>query len=371
MITLVFQTNQIFYVPRPDRLYHQFRFRQQRSNIERDLLLDILTEYGLQVRGKIEAQVGRSDNLIFETPDGKKMLKRYKDTLNPSTLLHEHSILNYLAQIGFPAPRLVPAMNGDTLLQKEGRCYAVFDFLEGYFQYHNYFLLPNQIRQFITASGNTLGALHAALKDFTPEGYHLNGFKSRTEDRWREVGWFIEKLDRCRQEFSRLQTDDGRVLSRTFSEYAGWVEETLHNLDDQIKAAAPPRLIIHGDYGPYNLFFKRAAPTVVLDFELAHLDWRLADLAMALPAFANTRLWSSLRKMTCFLEGYRTCCPIDGEELRLLPTVWQFFVLRRVVFCWYRYCDTPDRRWSHEAQQKLKLSRWIGNHHQALSSLLT
>jgi len=361
----------MFYMPRPDRLYQQFRFRRQRSNIERNLLLDILTEYGLQVQGKIEAQVGRSDNLIFETSNGKKMLKRYKDTLIPAALLHEHSILDYLVQTGFPAPRLVPTLNGDTLLQKEGRYYAVFDFLEGYFQYHNYFFPPDRMRQFITASGNTLGTLHTALKDFTPEGYHPNGFKSRTEDRWHEIGWFIGKLDRCRQELARLRTGDGRALSRTFSEHAGWVEETLHNLDERIKAAAPPRLIIHGDYGPYNLLFKCGAPTVILDFELAHLDWRLADLAMALPAFANSRLGASLRKMTCFLEGYRTYCPIDSEELRLLPTVWQFFALRRVVFCWYRYCDTPGRRWSHEAQQKLKLSRWIGNHHQALSNLLT
>jgi Ser/Thr protein kinase RdoA (MazF antagonist) len=364
-------SDHMFYVRRPDLLYQQLRFRQQRSSIEQGILQGILAEYGLQVQGKVQAQVGRSEDLVFETPHGKKMLKRYKDTLIPAALIHEHSILNYLAQIDFPAPRLTPMMNGDTLLQKDGRCYALFDFLEGYFQYHHYFFLPNQMRQFIMASGQVLGGLHNALKDFSPEGYHPNGFKSRTEGRWREIGWFLEKLERCRQELPHLQTGDGRVWSHMFSEHAGRVEETLQNLDDRLKAAGPLRLIIHGDYGPYNLFFKRGAPTVILDFELAHLDWRLADLAMALPAFANSRLGSSLQKMKSFLEGYRSACPIDDEELRLLPLVWQFFALRRVVFCWYRYCDTPTRRWLNESQHKLKLFDWIANHHDTLSTLLT
>lgn len=370
MMTPILQSDRAFYVPRPDRLYHQFRYRRERSNIEQRLVQDILAEYGVQVRGNIEVQVGRSDSVIFETPDGKKMLKRYKETLIPAAVLHEHSILTYLAQIGFPAPRLARTISGDTLLQKEGRCYAVFEFLEGYFQYHNYLLLPGQLRQFITASGKALGTLHSTLQDFTPEGYHPNGFKSRTEGRWRELDWFDEKLEQCRQNLPRLQSRDGRVAGDMFSEHAGWVEATLHELDERIDVAALPRVIIHGDYGPYNLFFKREAPTVILDFELARLDWRLADLAMALPAFANSRLGFSLQKMRCFLEGYRAGCPIDAEELRLLPAVWQFFVLRRVVFCWYRYCETPTARWLTEAQQKLKLARWIGSRQRTLSSLL-
>ena len=92
---------------------------------------------------------------------------------------------------------------------------------------------------------------------------------------------------------------------------------------------------------------------------------------MALPAFANSRLRFSLQRMKSFLEGYRTACPIDDEELRLLPLVWQFFTLRRVVFCWYRYCDTPTQRWLNESRHKLKLFDWIANHHDALSTLLT
>jgi len=371
MKTPILKTHIRYYIPRPDRLYRQFMFRKHHTRIERDILQDVLDEYGLHVRGKLEVTGGRSENIIVETNAGKKMLKRYKDTLIPEALVHEHSILNYLAQINFPAPHLTSTVCGESLIQKEGRSYALFDFLEGYFQYHNYFLVPAQAQQFISVSGKALGALHTTLRDFSPAGYHPNGCKSRKGDRWRELSWFTDKLDWCRQELPNVQADDADVLSRMLSEDAGWVEETLHSLNDSIKAAELPCLIIHGDYGPYNLFFKRGAPTIILDFELARLDWRLADLAMALPFFADGRLGFNFNKMNYFLEAYRSECPLDSAELRFLPTVWQFLTLRRVIFCWYRYCNTPSRRWLREAQQKLKLFHWLTEHQNTLHCWLT
>jgi Ser/Thr protein kinase RdoA (MazF antagonist) len=363
-------THAFFHVPRPDRLYRQFRFRSHHPALELNLVEDILAEYGLRLQGRVEVPIGRSENVIFKTPAGKKMLKRYKKTLIPVSLSYEHSILNHLAQIDFPAPRLNPTVHGETLLQKDDRCYALFDVLEGYFQYHNYFLLPAQTRQFISMSGQALGALHNALRDHTPEGYHTNSFKSKEGDR-RDLNWYIDKLDWCRQEIPRLQTDEAHVLSRMYAEHASWIIETLHHLNDRIEEAAPLRLIIHSDYGPYNLFFKPGASTVILDFELAHLDWRLADLAMALPYFAGGRLGFSVNKMNYFLAGYQTSCPIDPSELHLLPSVWLFLTLRRILFCWYRFCEAPADRWVAEAQQKLKLARWLITNQDMLSSRLS
>jgi Ser/Thr protein kinase RdoA (MazF antagonist) len=322
------------------------------------------------MQGRIEVPIGRSENAIFETPAGKKMLKRYKKTVIPASLRYEHCILNHLAQIDFPAPRLNRTVEGETLLQKDGRCYALFDVLEGYFQYHNYFLLPGQLRRFIGMSGQALGALHNALRDFTPEEHHTNGFKSREDDRPRDLNLYIDKLDWCRQEMPRLQTDEAHILRRMCAEHASWITEILHDLNNRIEEAAPQRLIIHSDFGPYNLFFKPGAPIVILDFELAHLDWRLADLATALPFFASSRLGFSPKKMSYFLEGYRTSWPIGDRELRLLPAVWLFLTLRRVIFCWYRFCEAPAGRWLVEAQQKLKLARWLIDHQGSLSSQL-
>ncbi|MHC4159526.1 MAG: phosphotransferase enzyme family protein, partial [Planctomycetota bacterium] len=125
------------------------------------------------------------------------------------------------------------------------------------------------------------------------------------------------------------------------------------------REAAPPRLIIHGDYGPYNLFFKRGVPVVVLDFELARSDWRLTDLAKSLSYFAKNRLGLNIQKMKQFLGAYQTYCPVAADELRFLPTVWQFLTLRRLVVCWSRYCNTGSKNWLLEAQHNLNLNSFL------------
>jgi Ser/Thr protein kinase RdoA (MazF antagonist) len=372
MTTPIFQARQAYYLPRPDRLYHQITFRRRPPKIDMGLLRDILADYGIAARGKIEVPggPGRSDNVIVETAAGKKLLKRYKDTITPAAALHEHSILVHLAQVGFPSPRLARTTSGETLIQHDGKCYAMFDFIEGYFHYHNYFLLPAQAQRFIATSGRALGALHNVLADFSPAGDHPSGFKSRGEDRWRELSWFTDMLEECRQKLPQLQGADANLMRQMLAEHADRVEGSLRRLDATLAAAAPARLIIHGDYGPYNLLFRRGAPVVILDFELARLDWRLTDLSTALPSFARSRLGFSFQKMKCFLEGYRTSCPIDRTELSLLPSVWQFLTLRRVVVGWQRFCSTGSGRWLVEAQQKLELAGWLAENQRTLSGQL-
>lgn len=369
-MTPILSTSPMLYVPRPDRLYSQITFNKRQAQVDVDLLQDILAEYGLRMQAKVKVPIGRSGNVIVKTSAGKKILKRYKDTLVPAAFDHEHSILNYLAQIDFPAPRLTPTLSGETLIQKGGSYYALFDFLEGYFQYHNYFLLPIQTQQFIVASGKALAALHHTLQDFTPMEHHPNGFKSKEGDRWREITWFSDKLDWCRRQMPTLHTDEADLFRRMISEHADRVEAELLNLNDRLARAELPRLIIHSDYGPYNLLFKQGAHVVILDFELTHLDWRLADLCMAVPAFATTRLGFSFRKMKYFLAAYQSSYPIHNQELELFPAVWQFLTLRRIIFCWYRYCDAPSQRWLNEAMQKLKLAQWLTHNQQTLTRWL-
>jgi Ser/Thr protein kinase RdoA (MazF antagonist) len=371
MTTPIFQTSHLA-VPRPDRLYRRFAFQRRPSAVAADLLRHIVGEYGLELRaaGEIPGGPGRSDNLICVTSAGKKMLKRYKQTVEPDAIRHEHSILTYLARVDFPAPRLASTADGETLVSRNGGHYALFDVLEGYFQYHDYFHLPAQTQRFIAASGAALGSLHETLRHFTPEGRNPNGFVARRGERWRSLEWYIARLDHCGLEAPDLHAEDAPKLRRMLSQHAGSVEETLRLLDGRLRAAAPPCLIVHGDYGPYNLFFKRGAPVVILDFELARLDWRLTDLATALPSFARSRLGFSFRKMNCFLAGYRARCPIELDELMLLPDVWRFLTLRRLIVCWRRFCETRVSRWLDEAQQRLDLARWLIEHQQDLAGWL-
>lgn len=348
-------------IPRPDRLYQTWRFRQRPSAIDLASVEEMLAQYDLKLLAKprVPAGLGRSHSLVVCTDQGKKLLKRYIKTVIVPAIIHEHSILAYLAQTGFPAPRLVSTPEGETLVGRNGHNHALFEFIEGGLQYHNYFLLPGQLRQFIGAAGEILAMLHSRLQDFDARGYNLNGFKSRHEGRWWDLDWYASRLAHCVAKTQ--QRNGGAGLSKVawLLPYADYLQESLHRLDASLEKAALPRLVIHGDYGPYNLLFRRDGSFSVLDFEIARLDWRAAELADAIWRFSRSRLGFSLDRMKCFLDAYRAHYPVAAEELKLLPDVWTFLHVRRCIVRWHFYCAAHDAQRLAEARRFLTLATWM------------
>ena len=359
--------DKVFLLPRPNWVYHRLKLRlRPLKPAELDDVREVMEEYGLELTRvpQIPAVIGRSRSLIVDTLYGKKVFKRYKESMSVPAIVHEHSILTYLAQVNFPAPRLFTTLTGETLVRRGEAVYALFDFIEGGRQYHNYVLLPAQARRFAALAGSTLAALHNQLGDFAPAGQHSDGFKSLAEDRWRDLEWYMDKLAHCTAETPCLSIpggDAGETIT-ILVERADWIQDTLYKLDHALKVAAPPRLIIHGDYGPYNLLVEPDESVVVLDFELARLDWRITDLAKAIPNFSyNRRLGFSFRNMESFLGAYRAHSAIGDEELQLVPTVWQFLSTRRVVVCWDNYCNTQVGHWLTRVREHLRWIDWIAD----------
>lgn len=321
----------------------------------------ILAAYGLAIVGPVSAvgAAGRSRVLVANTDAGKKLIKRYKSNVQLEAVRHEHSILRYLAQVDFPAPRLVTTPAGDSLLQRGQELYAIYDYLDGYFQYGNRLYLPSQTRQFLISAGQALGGLHKATRDFSPAGHNPNGFLSPNGRRARELAWFTDKLAWVRQQAAAASGDGSPETNAIIEREGARIADLLPALDERLKAASLSRVVIHGDYGPYNLLFKRGQRVVLVDFELARLDWPLTDLAKSMTTFARNRFGFSRRKARTFVDAYRAAFDLTEDELRYLPDVWLFLTLRRVVVCWHRYFKRGEARWTEEAGRKLKLSHWI------------
>jgi homoserine kinase type II len=357
----VFQLQPSYSLPRLDRLIKARRARSEPGTDDQQNLDQILPAYGLKPFGQASSlgAGGRSNVLVVNTEIGLKMLKRYKANVVAEAVLHEHEILRFLAKVDFLAPRLIPALDGQTIVRLDGRIFALFDYLEGYFHYNNYLFLPSQTRQFVASAGQTLGSLHELTRNFSPEGTNPNGFLSHSGQRVRELDWFTSKLAGCLDQAPRLVKEGDSQAAAMIINNRAWVEESLRLLDDRLKSANLTQVVIHGDYGPYNLLFKRGAPVVVIDFELARLDWPLIDLTKAMSTFARNRFGFSQNKAATFLNAYRTSFEIDDAELAYLPEVWEFLTLRRLIVCWHRYCQNGKAIWAKEAQEKLKKARWI------------
>jgi Ser/Thr protein kinase RdoA (MazF antagonist) len=106
--------------------------RRRHENIGRVGIDDILAEYDLDLVGApvpLPSQ-GRGRSILVPTSRGKKIVKQYKSTVLETAIAHEHSILKYLSEIDFPSPRLVATNTGETVLQRSGEKYAVFDYIK-------------------------------------------------------------------------------------------------------------------------------------------------------------------------------------------------------------------------------------------------
>ncbi|MBO0836818.1 MAG: phosphotransferase, partial [Actinobacteria bacterium] len=74
--------------------------------------------------------------------------------------------------------------------------------------------------------------------------------------------------------FERLFPTEARILR--------WHAERARELYAQIgPAEAAPRLVIHGDFAPWNLLYRDGELSGILDFEASHFDVAVSDFALS------------------------------------------------------------------------------------------
>lgn len=341
---------------RPGFLWAGLKLHRARAALTGETTGAVLDEYGL---GLLQEPTlppggeGRSHSVVVHTADGKKLLKQYKRSITQTAIEQEHSILKYLARVEFAsAPRLVTTRRGETIVQRDDRKFALFEFIEGGFQYYKYVLLPHQTRHFIAIAGDALAQLHETLEGFTPTGGNPNGFRSLTGDRWHDLNWYLDRLN----ESVRCSTAQTHALALRADEF----EQTLRALDVRLGECNLPRATTHGDYGPHNLLFRKHAPVVILDFEIARLDWRALDVVNALWNFGRDgRTPLKHSHMEWFLHAYNARLPLTPDERAALPLLWKFSHLRRCIVNWYEYHRTHDEFNLEKAYRHLRLYDWL------------
>jgi Ser/Thr protein kinase RdoA (MazF antagonist) len=297
---------------------------------------------------------GNSDNVLLQTGEGKKVLKRYYWSL-PSTE-QEHSILGHLAETDFPAPRLTPNQDGLTYTQVGDKHYALYDFIDGYCS-TNYFLLPGTRRRLVAQAGATLARFHHFMAGFVPEGRKLNGYKPDGVELWRDVAWHLDVLAQYVENTSAkksLDRKDTFVLS-----IADQLGTDLSEVGRHYEPTAPqlPRMVIHGDYSPKNLLFNRERVAAVLDLGDACVNLRALDVAWGLTTFSytNNRNELDIRLARTFLQAYQVHQPLEKQEIEAIPDLIRWRHLRNIV--WKLRGTRPDQQ-SPDAWVSFIRDRW-------------
>ena len=315
--------------------------------------LDFRTEKMKPTRGK------RGINIIVDTSNGKKLLKIYNQKLDKSTIIHEHSILNHLKKLNFSSARVVADKSGQSLTHHKNRYYALFDFVEGLYQCRDYVFLPHHYEKYIKLSGKMLGLLHEKLKAFVPEGYNPDGFRSKNGDRRRGLEWHLVKLDDCIEQNSKSSNAARKNPQIRILRKSEELKNRLVRLDTFLKNANLSRGTIHGDYGLHNILFQKDGPPVIIDFEMARMEWRLVDIARTLYSFCGNDVQSSLKKMQIFLEGYQTRWPLTEYEFNFFPHVWEYLNIKGCILAWYNYSCKTNNSDLKKALSSFKRLEWM------------
>lgn len=345
-----------FPIPRRDRVVQYIKARAEPSRIPAATVHTVLDRYGLRpTHPPRNMPFGRRNRLVtVETNGGKKVLKRYRAGWQTDTILHEHSILQRLAAIDFPAPRLATTNQAASLVSLGDQHYALFDFAAG-INFASSYLSRAHRQKLVHRAGITLAHLHHHLDGFVPAGTHHLGYDMDTAERRHDLDWYLRQLD-CLPEKSMSIIDAGaRHHADELTRHCAALREALLQTHANLDRVSLPRCIIHGDYGIHNLLFQRDGTVIVHDFELARPEWRLSDLVITL----------SRMKLECrstFATAYRATTTVAADEWQLLPQVWQMFMLQGAIRAWHNYFELGDGRRLASARNRIAQADWALAH---------
>lgn len=320
----------------------------------------VLRSYDLGVVRSVKpASHGVVNETAFaETSAGRCVVRRNQRKLGRTSLELRHRLLGWLKARGFPAPRLVAARGGETVVELDGRLYEVFTFIEG--DEFN----PDRPAH-LSGAGAVLARYHSAIADF-PDPPALDGPRYTPAS----IMGLTERL---------MQRDMMGELTEPLSWYDRRAVTLRRALPDSAYAALP-HVLIHGDLHRDNLIFRGDSVAALIDFDQATLDARIVDLADALVDLAvgdappDWFPWGVYAgpldpgRARLLLEGYTLMEPLTAAEQAALPilveVIWMQGNLRRVL-------GTSDAEPDYHLEvlnQGRRLAQWLHENAAALAA---
>lgn len=285
------------------------------TQVSAEALLGFLAGFdvGELVSAKGIAEGVENSNYLVDTTRGRFILTLYEKRVSADDLPFFLALLDHLADRGLPVPPAVPDRDGRTIHQLEGRPACLIQFLSGVSVSHP---TPKQAR----AAGASMGRMHEALRDFTPERANSLG-----PDDWRPF------FERC-----------GRDMDGIRPGLYDHVDKSL----DKVLANWPrdlPRAAIHADLFPDNVLMLGDRVTGLIDFYFACTEVRAYDLAVMHGAWGfdatGSRYDADVGR--ALVEGYAAEFALSPEERAALPILAEGAAIRFFLTRAWDWLNTP------------------------------
>ncbi|MGH3487348.1 MAG: inositol monophosphatase family protein [Actinopolymorphaceae bacterium] len=114
-------------------------------------------------------------------------------------------------------------------------------------------------------------------------------------------------------------------FERAFGAAGAWLRQRAEEVHGRLTAASLesfPRVIAHGDFAPGQVLMRDGGVGAIVDWDFAHLDLRLADLAIAASLARPT-----VARAATFVRGYLDVAGTDVGDLGLLADLRSAFHL--------------------------------------------
>ncbi len=290
-----------------------------RAEFQPEELSAVLAHYQLgEIRGVEEQRKGsrRSPKAVIVADGGRYLLKRRAAGRDhPMKVAFAHGVQLFLAERGFPLPRLVPTNGGaDTMVILDEQIYEMFEYVEGS-------AYDRSAEQTFDA-GRVLGEFHEEVigyeSDWEPSrrGYHDSG---TVRNNLGTLPVSVGKDDSVVGKESELLA----TVSDLYESYEGATERV-----SDAGYAEWPVQIVHADWHPGNMLFGAGRVAAVIDYDSLRLMPAVTDVANGALQFSilggpiDPRQWPAELdegRWRQFLQGYETLASVPPEQMRLMP----------------------------------------------------
>ncbi len=253
----------------------------------------------------------QSDNYHIRTSQGDYVLRILHDNLK--SVEYSMEVYAYLADHGIQTAKPVRTRQDTFCHPYEGKVIVIQSFIPG--SYGDLSLVSTD--PLLPFYGRELGRVHQVLLQMVQELGEAR------------LAGGLDDIAYVRKVGKQYLPDNVYIQQQ----YTRWEQEI-----PQLRRVRLTKGVIHGDVGPKDFFFKDGEYTGILDFNAAHLDYLLFDVApmmMYCKLYAPDRQPQYVRFMTAYLET----APIQKEELRWLHLVLRTRWLEQIVYHQYRYVE--------------------------------
>lgn len=259
----------------------------------------------------------KAPKLLIQSDKGTFLLKRRaKGKDDPFKVAFCHSMQLHLMDRAFPLPRLIGTRkDNNSMLQLKGAIYEVFEYITG----SGYDNSPEATQD----SGRTLALFHKLIAEYTAEYEPPKGSYHATRSvqaAMQAVPGSLMKADPKTASAPDQLQKLAAYLLRAYNEAAVRANEL--GLSDW------PMQIIHSDWHPGNMLFRKTRVVAVIDYDTARIQQRVIDVANGALQFSiigggdDAAQWPDdidLTRFKRFMKGYDSENVLSKAELQTIP----------------------------------------------------